>query len=277
MDETSVAGGYAGLRGTKLRRRHGIKATPENISMTESRGHVTLAAFIASDEAVQRVLPQFLIGKKEKMNRREITAMLDLIPPWLVPVTYRSGWVDEALMLIMITEVGEALLGVAEGKRFVLVMDAFRAHMSPAICRLCQDYNLTLLYVPAKLTSELQPLDTHAFKGFKERLKEGFRRWRATDEQGKLSICAWFLEVVRAIEYIRGQNWEHAFSRCGLDGSLRGVTAGKLGRLLGEHPPPCGPQLRPRLQDVGLVLNKRTVPFYESLVPSKRARISITL
>ena len=55
LDETSVAGGYAGLRGTFLRRSNGVKATTENISMAEMQGHVAFAAFIGSDEAVQRV------------------------------------------------------------------------------------------------------------------------------------------------------------------------------------------------------------------------------
>lgn len=276
MDETSVACGYAGLRGTIVKSKSLSKVT-ENISLADKRGHVTYAALISNDPVVQRVLPQFIVGRANKMNHRAVKALHAFVPTWLHLLTYPSGWVDETIMIYMLETLAQALAPVSEGRRFIFVCDGHRAHMSLRLSELAEELGITLLYIPPKLTGELQPLDTHVFKKFKENIKEGFRRWRARSAEGKLETGAWFLEVVRGVIGVQYGDWAHAFARCGLDGQLSAVSATKIARLVSDHPLPCGPQMRPTREQVGLVLNKRNVPFYDELVPQKRPRVTITL
>lgn len=274
LDETCVPWNFGALRGTRAR---GCKAKPENMSLGERRGHVTVVALVSNDEAVQRVLPQLIIGNSRKLNNRDIAQMRPLLPSWLHLLTAPSAWVNEEHMLMILEVLGQALQPVAHGRRFVLVMDSFRAHFTPAVGLLARALGILLLIVPAGMTGELQPLDTHVFKGFKMRMRNGCLRWRCADAAGRLTPGAWFLEMVRSLIVLRDTSWTIAFQQCGIDAGQTMVSRRKQ-QLLADHPLPWGPVQRPSRADVACILNTRSpLSWYNDLVPARRPRVIVLL
>jgi hypothetical protein len=74
-----------------------------------------------------------------------------------------------------------------------------------------------MLYVPAKMTWLLQPLDAYVFAGFKALLKQQYADPEyVTDKDNMLSI-AWLRRLWHSIEHkVQGLDWKTAFSKVGL-------------------------------------------------------------
>jgi hypothetical protein len=269
MDETAVAYGYAGIRGTMLRRNKKTQPDPnirENIPLSQCRGKVTLAAFIASDHEVQRLLPQCLFGATNKLNHKDIRDVRHLVPPWL-NITHgpKVGWVTEELMLAMLELLAAALSLPSLVYRFILVLDAYRPHMSHRISASAREKGIWLMYVPGGMTGLLQPLDFLVFKPFKGTFQEGLARRRARDPLGCLSTSAWFLEVVLAIQRMRMRDWSRAFSKCGLDATQANLST-YARSLVHELTMPVAAQNPPSEADVKVLLGRKHLPFYDEVV-----------
>ena len=77
------------------------------------------------------------------------------------------------------------------------------------------------LFVPAKTTSLLQPLDVYVFRVFKELLRRRFHDRYAVRSEGV--DMQWFLRVLYEVidEVIVARPWPHIFPNVGLsDGQL---------------------------------------------------------
>ena len=59
------------------------------------------------------------------------------------------------------------------------IFDMFKAHQLPSFTKLLHDHHIQVKFVPARCTSELQPLDLAGNKEFKDALKDQFSTWYA--------------------------------------------------------------------------------------------------
>ena len=71
---------------------------------------------------------------------------------------------DEAMMLEWIDLVWEPTM---EGRRALLVLDSFLAHITPAIKKRFKEINTVPVVIPGGCTSKVQPLDVSLNKPFK--------------------------------------------------------------------------------------------------------------
>ena len=94
--------------------------------------------------------------------------------------------------------------------------------------------------------------------------------------QGKLGLTAWFLVLLQAIAWLRGKDWSGAFASCGLAADGGGMSERRIRDVMGNAPLLNDEPQRPTVEEICMVLNKRTCPFYEHLVP-KRQRVVVVL
>ena len=102
MDETSVAFAYPGQKGNVAQQQH--TGRPQLASYTEKatlsirRGNVTYCAFIASDMAVQSLLPQIVIGNKKKFTRELLRSAWADQPDFVQTWNAETGWINQTMM-----------------------------------------------------------------------------------------------------------------------------------------------------------------------------------
>ena len=78
------------------------------------------------------------------------------LPPNMVGDYSENGWQTEETFMRYIEQ---HLIPYFNGERVCLVLDRFSAQLTPAVRRLCRNGDIELEYVPARMTSTLQPLD----------------------------------------------------------------------------------------------------------------------
>ena len=101
MDETTVSYIYAPSAGNVCRRRyfpHRRLPPVAKISQGQLRSTVTHCAFIAPHAALQRVLPQVLIGSKSRFTLRVLNR-LGKIPSTVHIIRGKTAWNNGSIML----------------------------------------------------------------------------------------------------------------------------------------------------------------------------------
>ena len=168
LDETSVRFWYEPRKG--LRRDAGDKPRKgfaRQASRAQLRKAFTHVAIICDDTTLQPYLPQVLL-----VNER--TVSVELSRRWTAlrgcnAKLWRgkSAWINEKVFAKILRELGMVLRERAGGRQAVLLMDAHKVHYSKGALAACRDYDIWPVVIPARMTSMLQPLDTHVFSRFK--------------------------------------------------------------------------------------------------------------
>ena len=105
--------GLGSLKGNRMPRvssRRGAGAGHDRLPSSQKRGAMSLVAFISSDAALQKDLPQVLIGNKHKLTKKVMGALrsdarLGRLQVW----KEESGWVSHKLMKDLLKTLSEAL------------------------------------------------------------------------------------------------------------------------------------------------------------------------
>ena len=103
---------------------------------------------------------------------------------------------------------------------------------------------IRLCYVPASMTGDLQPCDTHLFWKFKSAFRDCWRRCKATRIGGSVTTCEWIEVVVAAIQQVLPANqWRSAFEATGILANQSGLTLSLMRKLCWTDVPavPHGP------------------------------------
>jgi hypothetical protein len=170
MDETSVAFAYPGQKGNVAQQQHTGRPQPasytEKATLSIRRGNVTYCAFIASDMAVQSLLPQIVIGNKKKFTRKLLRTAWAEQPDFVQTWTAETGWINQTVMKRMISVLHNCLKDITDDYQIIFVVDVARCHIHKDIVNHACRHNMWMLYVPAKMTWLLQPLDAYVFAGF---------------------------------------------------------------------------------------------------------------
>ena len=216
LDETSVCMFQGGMRGTifasSVRGRSGLR---QRATRGERRSYLTHVAVICDRPDIQPLLPQIVIGNVATLRARDMDRLRRLCPPNVILVRQKSAWNNEELCAKIIRRIGLSVANVCF--QSVLIMDAAKLHLSPRVFRACAAARLWPIVVPPKMTSVLQPLDTHAFMPYKQALREAYQEAIAPARRGAAAgadvavacVCA----AVRGV--LEGRGWSRAFDETG--------------------------------------------------------------
>lgn len=90
---------------------------------------------------------------------------------------------DESGTLEWLEKVWSNRKGAVFKKPSMLVWDSFQAHLTEAVKEKCRQLNTAVAVIPGGLTSILQPLDVCLNKSFKDRLRQKWIQWMASEDK----------------------------------------------------------------------------------------------
>ena len=250
--ETSVAYIPDTLRGLVVSRRHwGARGGRRPvIKGKEARGACTYVAMICDDQEVQKVLPQIIIGNRRRFTSRLLRTVAPHKPKNVRVWCGNSAWNNHRLMCKVLCEVAAAVRDVRHKFQITLVLDMAPCHLHATVLQTASQLNIWLLYVPARTTFLLQPLDTHCFASFKMWLRRRFQDARKHGQDGQVSPAAWLRILYDLpLQFLAGRTWREAFMQNGLGGSSSSVRPDVSQLLQSLRPLPLEP-LFPSLREL---------------------------
>ena len=175
------------------------------------RCYMTHVGLICDRTDLQPLLPQVLVANEATLQAGTLAALKAACPPNVRLVRQQSSWNNGHLCALIVGLIMEAL-GVHAGLlQVVLILDAARLHFGPPMINACRRHGVWPLFVPAKLTWLLQPLDTHGFSLFKHTLRMAHRRARARSADGVVPFADFVQCIYTAIRTVlQGRRWSSA-------------------------------------------------------------------
>jgi len=279
MDETSVKlfsgdakGAVAALPGEKMKETLG--RAEQRASLRVRRSAISHVAFVCDDEEIQRLLPQVIIGNEKVLPRYVVDAVsgasrLDNI----FILRRKSSWVNASVLVNIVNLLAASLKDKMSSHAFILSMDGAPAHTAAGVPRACARGGMMLVYIPACMTSMMQPCDTHVFARYKSFLRKRLEQHRLASVAG----CNTTQQVVETMcegirEVLEGRSWVRAFQHTGLREQQRHVGRSFLRKLQWAEPPSVSSEL-PSLRQLQAVYRAgATIPltalFQLCLAPS---------
>jgi hypothetical protein len=142
---------------------------------------------------------------------------LRALPPPLVWVEGTKGWMTKDIMQRILTTLRRTLRSAGHTGEIIILLDSAPQHVHVDVLAHAARLQLHVVYVPARTTWLLQPLDTHVFGAFKNRVHAAQLAHREREATGRLPRDAWIEILSGAVnEMLVGRTWEHAFSDNGL-------------------------------------------------------------
>lgn len=265
LDETTLKFNYGKNRGLVVMRRAlppGCKHAKENVSSSEDKAAVTLITFLTHDSSVQPKLPQVMLGNKHKFTLGLLKSLAP--PPNFHMWREESGWNNKRVMCRLLTLLAKALAGYSATHQIILVLDVASCHRHRDIFAHATRQGIRLVFVPARLTFLLQPLDTSCFYRLKHRLRQKWMQLTVESDTGTLSHQVWLSAVFDvASELLTSVRWRVAFEAAGLLGEQL-LSARVLG-LAGWQQPPVVPDGLPSETQVKNIFPKRSKNSWNSL------------
>ena len=121
-----------------------------------------------------------------------------------------SAWNSHEKMVDILYEIGDVMLKFPQ-KQPILLLDCAPCHTQWEVIAAANANGIWLLYIPARMTSVLQPLDVCAFRSYKSQLSPAFL---SQEVDAGLPRSRWSLVLARLVkEYWRGNKWRAAFER----------------------------------------------------------------
>jgi hypothetical protein len=153
------------------------------------------------------------------------------MPPNMIVVGQENGYMDEKHMLDYVERVLSQYKPVALERKTLLVIDAFKAHLTDKVKARIKGYKAFLAVIPAGFTSVFQPLDLGINRSMKVALRKRWNDWmingkheltkKGNTKKAPLElVCQWVHEAWQAISPESIVNsFKHAGLSTALDGS----------------------------------------------------------
>lgn len=168
-------------------------------------------------------LPPYVILKRKTMPK-------EALPKGVFVRVQENGWMTEELMNDWMKVVWNRRPGAALAKRGMLVLDAFRGHLTDTVKTCASRMKTDLVVIPGGMTGQLQVLDVVVNKPFKDLLKKKYSDWLLAGDHsltptGKIkrvspsTLVQWILVTWQQISkdsIIRG------FKKCCISNALDG-------------------------------------------------------
>ena len=225
LDETSVSFApemQAGLIVTRSAHR-----ARTLVKTQDTRKNLTYVAIICDDVNIQPHVPHFIIGDEKKMTQQQANRLRMTPAPNvhifrnvsrnsdLEPGRRASAWNNHALMKKILQTISDCL-SHRDDVQPVLVLDVAECHIHKEVMQKAKALGIWLVFVPASITSLVQPLDTHAFWSFKAWLRRQYASLRGKSPQGIVEELSWLrvLQSAKA-EFFDKKSWSQSFKATG--------------------------------------------------------------
>lgn len=212
VDESSLAFHWTGLVGTVSKT---ASAAADKANLQDRRARATYICALTHDAAVQKLLPQVLLGNSRSFPVY-VAEHAEALCPRLVIWRAKSAWCTHLLMRRYLRLLADCLGPVVASRRVCVLLDLAPCHLHDSLFVLAHSLGLRLIYVPAGMTSCLQPCDAHFFARFKFLLQEKWRQKKAGAPGGRLTLLMWLEAVAMTIDSLTSQRWRHAFESTGI-------------------------------------------------------------
>ena len=194
----------------------------------------SLLASVCSDAELQKVLPQIRLVKSahgQCPRKPVLVAYADAGAPQ-VAQHGGTGWASADVLVGWLRRTKASITKAAPGKKICLVLDCAPSHTSEVFLAAAQRLGIRIVFVPAKLTWLLQPLDVRIFSSFKADIRAEEFRTRAQAVGGRLRPLDKVRLQGRSIKKcFVDTSWAAALRRCGLTGDI-GDLSPQLNTLL---------------------------------------------
>ena len=211
---------------------------------------MTLAAFVSDNDEVNKILPQIIVGAEHVIQAWMTPLLNNHRADSIFVLRRKSAWLKSDVVVNLIKLLGAALKPFADTHRFVLMLDAAKIHLSTKVVKACTRHSIHLMYVPASMTSLLQPLDTHVFSLFKRFIRREYEACLVKSDSGDVSTFSFLKILIAAVQnVIQARSWKSAFLQTGF----------------GEQQTQVSGSLRLKLQLTDVVRVQHTLPTLEEL------------
>jgi len=229
------------------------------------RGTATHVSLITHMTDIQALLPQFVL-----LNRRTFKAsdMPDANTSGLEFCRGETAWNTASKMTMILEHIASKLESRLDEMQPVILLDCAPCHVNHKVMAAARRLQLWLLFVPARLTHILQPLDVAAFYSFKTELNALFLANQ--DSTGTLLTTDWIRCLCNLGKtFWRGRAWKSAFHSVGLLGDQSSMTE-EL-QCLGLSRQIVVPTIIPKEDDLQEIWPGRKVVPFKSLfwLPAK--------
>ena len=191
---------------------------------------LTLVAFIADNDEAQALLPQVILGSSRVLPQR-VAAQHIRRDDNIFVVSGKTAWLSARVLCRILRLVGVALRAVQERFWLLLSMDVCPVHLSLAVAAAARRAGFCLHYIPASMTSSLQPLDTHVFAQLKLRLSQAHHDLLLQSRSGTVKIDEFVSLVCCMTRRLFTHAWPVAFQHCGFSAAQCGLGASLLRAL----------------------------------------------
>jgi hypothetical protein len=118
-----------------------------------------------------RKLTPFVILRRKNLPKEKL-------PTGIIFKCYKKGWMTEELIVEWLKEVWHRRPGSLLRKREMLVLDAFKGHLTEKVKTVASNQlNTDLVIIPGGMTSQLQVLHVVVNKPFKDQLRWPYGEW----------------------------------------------------------------------------------------------------
>ena len=223
---------------------------------------LTHIAMVCDRPDVQPVLPQVVIGNEATFKAGDLDTLRAACPGNVHLLRQKSAWNNIEVCKQVIHLLGAALRKrshppLVRRWQAVLLMDACRLHLHRSVIAACLSEGIWPIIVPAKLTWLLQPLDTHAFKAYKEYLRAAYQRARLLTAAGDLTMAQFVAALCDTIRHVlQGRRWAAAFDHNGF-GQMQALVSHTVLQRLQAPEPLAVPVAMPALRELQVCFPKR--------------------
>ncbi len=186
----------------------------------------TLIAAICSSANLQKMLPQIWLPRSERgkipsARKRQTYAAAS----WPQEVWYGTdGNITSELMRTWLKKVRSVVRRWNPEAKIVLGVDVCRSHIDKGVVTLARSLGFEVIFIPARMTFLLQPLDTHVFSQLKGCIRNGLLRRGLASPTGSWSWKeAVGVQAAAISEILSSRDWARVFGRIGLGGSMENL------------------------------------------------------
>ena len=160
-------------------------------------------------------------------------------------------------MLTIIRLLGKALAPRRGQVAPIIFMDTARCHGHARVLRACRDTGIVPIFIPAKATWLLQPLDTHAFALYKAAMRRAYNDAHIDCGNNVLYTVSWIWILVTFTQRVlQGRTWKRSFAGNGFPPGQPGVRHRLFVDTGLQQPLQIGCD-EPSAEDIKVVLPKR--------------------
>ena len=254
MDETRLDNQAQWQHGYHMKRRCHLGVSPGFVRTSTRESRRTLIAALCSNEALQGRLPQVTIQKSSGSHALAAGAQ----PRWQRGGTEwrnSTGAVDAKTLARWVYSLRCAVDAHTPTAWIILALDCCPVHMSLKFLQHCCRLGVILVFLPARCTWFMQPLDVYVFGPLKRQLAStrAARRAAGAGATSDSTSARSADQKTEATAYLANADGPRALARCGMHldyelwrGPLRNLVVG------------CDLKARPPTEDELAVLLSRT-------------------